>query len=174
MNKWKNEKLKTGKKIINISIDLWTKEDILEWTDTLYPFGISKTLARKILSKVSRHWRKKLHQQIWNPRCEKIQEYKISSLKGKGKEVDTNYRKLVKKSLEEGNQSRSQEKGKKVVQAPRNTRRKKTNLARSQEVTQNTDLSPVSSYLSQETSFTDKLKKILWDKIKEGKKWLGI
>jgi hypothetical protein len=150
-NKWKAEKSDSAKELINISIGLWAKEDIIEWTNILRSLKISKVISRRILNKLSNFWCKKLRQLIWNPRCEKVQEYKKSFLKkGKGKEIVTPKQKPI--SIQD-----SQKKKRETQQGSSSSK-------------------TVTTYSTSTAnpSQTPRLARVLWDRIKEGKKWLGI
>jgi hypothetical protein len=151
VNKWEVEKSDSAKKLINIVIGLWTKEDSREWTNLLRSMKISKIPARRILNKISDFWCKRIRQQIWNPRCEKVQECKKRFLeKGKGKASSSS------------NQDPSH---------PQNPKRKgkKTHYQDS------LGFKPGESSTTKTSSdYIPGIAKVLWSKIKEGKKWLGI
>jgi hypothetical protein len=150
-SKWTAEKSDSAKELINITIGFWAKEDIEEWTDTLQSLKISKTISRRILNKLSSFWCKKIRQMIWNPRCEKVQERKKNFLgKGKGKKTTTPNQRSTGIQEAQGK--------KRVTQQDPSSSKTATTF-------QTVTSSP---------NHTPGLVRVLWDKIKEGKKWLGI
>jgi len=154
LERWEKTKSFTSKDLINIIIGLWSKDDIKEWTSALQAIKISKTSARKVLNKISHFWCKKFRQLIWNPRCEKLQDRKRQlQNKGKGKETSSFLQNRTNKIVEASSSNKSQE---------------KESVQYSKSITEIVNRTPNSS-----NQIID-LSKILWDKIKEGKKWLGI
>ena len=88
---------------------------------------------------------------IWNPRCEKVQECKKSSLeKGKGKKTTTFKYKATS--------AQNSQKEKEILHQ---------DLSSSRAVATHPEITTGQSY-------TPGLTRVLWNKIKEGRKWLGI
>jgi hypothetical protein len=150
LDKWELEKSDSTKNLINIVIGLWTKEDSKEWTNLLRPMKIPKVSARKILNKISDFWCKRIRQLIWNPRCEKVQEYKKRFLeKGKGKASSSS-------NQDTDHPQNPKKRGKKTHQDPPESEPGE------------------SSSIKARTDHRSEVAKVLWGRIKEGKKWLGI
>jgi hypothetical protein len=168
---WKEKKNDSVKELINMCIGLWKNEDTMEWETSLQVAKIPRAQAHKMLFKISKTWCKLLRQYLWNPRCVEVQKYKqapkqtTKNGKGKGKEKETEpyspTRPLGTPQEEHG--TKLQRKGKNTSK----TQVRSSTSTSEKEAIQET-------HKEKESGTIDKLKEIIWIKIKEGKRWLGI
>jgi len=140
----------TGEEIIKICLGLISKKEIQNWEKALAIAGVKSSKAKLIRFKFTNMICKQLRKKVWNVRCDKVQQWKKETGIPSLKEI----RSCKKKQLISPRKKRKikELKGKNII----NQQELATNL------------------LIEEKERSTKLKTIVWDWLKEGKKWLGI
>jgi ribonuclease HI len=72
--KWYISKFSQGKDIIDFSLGLFQKEDIMEWISVMAKLKIKNGEAKFLLRKLSRWVCKQVRKKIWNDRCSRLQD----------------------------------------------------------------------------------------------------
>jgi ribonuclease HI len=140
-----NKTLATSKNIINFSLGLRNTTDCSNWDIHLAKAGVSSGKAKIIFIKASQFFAKSLRKHIWNPRCEKIQEW----------EKELGISKTQKRSINPDAKKWKNSRTRTTNKIPRK-KKEKSNL--------NQD----------KIDITERTKKTIWEWIKEGKKWLNM
>jgi ribonuclease HI len=146
LEKWYTDKFSQGKSIIDLSLGLFPKEDIMEWSSAMEKFKVKKSEAKFLLYKWSRAVCKQIRKKIWNDRCSRLQN------SGRKPEIKKQWK---------GNHTKTQ-------------KRKKAG-PEEQEDHEAKDPADQEEAMNEECKQGQEQSEIaIWRWIKEGKKWLGI
>jgi ribonuclease HI len=150
LKRWLQEYFTTGEEIIKICLGLISKKEIQNWEKALAIAGVKSSKAKLIRFKFTNMICKQLRKKVWNVRCEEIQQWK--------KEIGIPSLREIKSCKKR--QLTSSRKKRRIQKL------KGKNIINQQELATN--------LLIEEEERSIKLKTIVWEWLKEGKKWLGI
>jgi hypothetical protein len=150
LERWLQKYFTTGEEIIKICLGLISKKEIQNWEKALAIAGVKSSKAKLIRFKFTNMICKQLRKKVWNVRCDKIQQWKKETGIPSLKEI----RSRKKKQLTP------------LRKRKKNQRTERENIINQQEIALNLAI--------EEKERSIKLKTIVWEWLKEGKKWLGI
>ena len=188
--------LHSSKKLIDFSLGLINTEEIEKWIREYNSIKFSAKQTQEIVEKATRLTFKLIRKRIWNPRCEKIQQIeRENGINRRDKRLarrvtmenqKTRKRNRRAQSRSEKRHSNSRKKGiesSKSTESENNVKSENsTEQSRSSELEDNqSEHSQIDGreperrdLEKRESSRIEKVKEIVWDWIKEKKKWLGM
>jgi hypothetical protein len=188
--------LHSSKKLIDFSLGLINTEEIEKWTREYNSIKFSAKQTQEIVEKATRYTFKLIRKRIWNPRCKKIQQIERENGinrrdKRLARRVTMENQKTRKRNRR--TQSRSEKRhsnhrkkgieGSKSIESEHNA--ESDNSTEQSRSSESEDDPPEHSQTEgreserrelerRKNSRIVKVKEIVWDWIKEKKKWLGM